>query len=74
MIQYQILRTKIIRIVWQAVRRITNDLLGVKGLASYTLSVEKQSHFKDIVVILEKFSSFRFNACSEAFTMIGGEH
>ena len=43
-------------------------------MASHTLSVEKQSHFKDIVVILEKFSSFRFNACSEAFTMIGGEH
>ena len=40
----------------------------------HTLSVEKQSHFRDIVVIIEKFSSFRFNACSEAFTMIGGEH
>ena len=32
MIQYQILRTNIIIIVWQAVRRILNTILGVKGL------------------------------------------
>ena len=29
---YQILQTNIIRIVWQGVRRITNEILGVKGL------------------------------------------
>ena len=32
LIQLQILRTKIIGIVLQSVRRITNDILGVKGL------------------------------------------
>ena len=31
-LQNQILQTNIIRIVWEAVRRITNDILGVKGL------------------------------------------
>ena len=32
LIQYQILQTNIIRIVWQTVRRITNKILGLKGL------------------------------------------
>lgn len=32
MTQDQILSADIIRIVWQAVRRITNEILGVKGL------------------------------------------
>ena len=32
MIQYQILLANIIRIVWHIVRRITNEILGVKGL------------------------------------------
>ena len=32
LIQNQILRTKIISIVWQTGRRITNEILGVKGL------------------------------------------
>ena len=31
MIQHHILRTNIIRIVWQTVRRLTNDILEVKG-------------------------------------------
>ena len=31
-IQYQILLTNITRTVWQTVRRITNEILGVKGL------------------------------------------
>ena len=34
MIQYQILHIYIRRIVWQTVRRITNEILGVKGLIS----------------------------------------
>ena len=33
MIQYQILQTNITRTVWQTVRRITDKILGVKGLA-----------------------------------------
>ena len=32
MIQYQILQIDIIRTVWQTVGRITNEILGVKGL------------------------------------------
>ena len=32
MIPYQILLTNIIRTVWQTVRRITNEILGVGGL------------------------------------------
>ena len=31
-IQYQILQTNIMRTVWQTVRRITKEILGVKGL------------------------------------------
>ena len=31
LIQNQILQTQIIRIVWQTVRRITNEILGEKG-------------------------------------------
>ena len=31
MIQYQILQTYIIRMVWQTVGRITEEILGVKG-------------------------------------------
>ena len=32
LIQYQILQTNITRKVWQTVRRVTNEILGVKGL------------------------------------------
>ena len=31
LIQYQILQTNTIRIVWQTVRRTTDEILGVKG-------------------------------------------
>ena len=32
LIQNQILQTQIIKIIWQAVRRITNEILGVQGV------------------------------------------
>ena len=32
LIQYQILQTNNTRTVWQTVKRITNEILGVKGL------------------------------------------
>ena len=35
MIQFQILQTNIIWIVWQAVMRITNEILGVNGLINF---------------------------------------
>ena len=36
LIQHQILQIRIIWIVWQTVRRITNEILGVKGLTAVT--------------------------------------
>ena len=39
MIQYQILWTILIRIVWQKVRRITHKILGVKGLIKVHLNI-----------------------------------
>ena len=33
LIQYQILQTNITRTVWQTLRRITNKILGVRGLS-----------------------------------------
>ena len=47
LIQYQILQTNITRIMWQTVRRITNEILGikrlntVKGLSCYTTGVNQ---------------------------------
>ena len=32
LIQYQILQTNTLRIIWLTVRRITNEIFGVKGL------------------------------------------
>ena len=44
LIQYQILQTNITRTVWQTLRRITNETLGVKGLIhsekTITLSIK----------------------------------
>ena len=37
MIQYQVLQIDIIRIAWQTVRMITNEILGIKGLSSHAL-------------------------------------
>ena len=37
MIQYQILQTNITRTTWQTVRRITDEILGVKRLSKTTL-------------------------------------
>ena len=50
MIQYQILQTNIIRTVWQTERRITNEILGGKGLKGGKENVFKgheQQHLKD---------------------------
>ena len=37
LIQYQILWIDIIRIAWRTVRRITNEILGIKGLSAHAL-------------------------------------
>ena len=39
LIQYQILRTNIARIILQIVRRINNEMLGVKGLSLWVTSI-----------------------------------
>ena len=44
MIQYQILKTNFAKTVWQTVRRITNEILGVKGLKDLFLF----NHIKQI--------------------------
>ena len=38
LIQYQILQTNIRRTVWQMVRRITNEIIEVKELKTYSTS------------------------------------
>ena len=39
MVQYQIPQTNVTRTVWQTVRRITNEILGVKGLSQQSCLV-----------------------------------
>ena len=56
MIQWQILQTNIMRIVWQTVRRITNEILGVKGLTLLLPSSKHQSFFLSFIL----FSWFLF--------------
>ena len=51
MIPYQVLQTNIRRIVWQTVRRITNEILGVKG--------SRVQHWRNRIVIRsEKYVSY----------------
>ena len=54
LIQYQILQTNITRTVWQTVRIITNEILGVKGL-KLTTSID---NVKGINVFALKFWEF----------------
>ena len=39
LIQYQILQTSITRTVWQTIRRIADEILGVQGLNSLVLQM-----------------------------------
>ena len=51
MFQYQILQTNITRTVWEIVGRITNEILGVKGLMNLSQSptfAESDTYFKTI--------------------------
>ena len=43
LIQYQILQANITRTVWETERRITNEILGVKGLSEWN-EKEKCTH------------------------------
>ena len=46
-IQYQILQTNITRTVWQTVRRITNEILGVTGLINVSNNLSWWHRSKD---------------------------
>ena len=48
MIEYQIFRTNIITIVWQAVGRITDGMLGANGLNTFKWIVKSQPFFLSI--------------------------
>ena len=73
LIQYQILRTSIIRIVWQTVRRITNEILGVKKLGALAM-VNYIVLFDD--TLLESLSPQEFKRvkvnCSGKMDNMGG--
>ena len=58
MIWYQILQTDIMRIIWQTVRRIADEILGVKGLILYLLT-------RTTVNVGECPSHFVWNATAE---------
>ena len=51
-IQYQILQTNITRTVWQTVRRITNEILGVTGFK--LMCVENLSKISQILPIFNE--------------------
>ena len=42
LIQYQILQTNITRTVWETVRRVTDEILGVKGLRFSSLTCNRK--------------------------------
>ena len=55
LIQYQILQTNITITVWETVRRITNEILGVKGLRSPRLLVIEKF---PVCITLDSLPSF----------------
>ena len=56
LIQNQILGTNIIRIVWKSVRRITNEILGLKGLiiSLRTISLSEVTKSRFLLSIINK--------------------
>ena len=64
LIQYQILQTNITRTVWKTVRRITNEILGVKGLnKQYHKTVACCNDW--LLVCIVSFITFLFNMSSQ---------
>ena len=51
LIQYQILQTNIIRIVWQIVRKEIDEILGVKGLTIIFFNIEE---FCEMILALQE--------------------
>ena len=60
LIQYQILQTNIRRTIWQTVRRINNEILGVKGLRNGKNAISKSIETHDLVKVTV-FSTDSFN-------------
>ena len=65
MIQYQILQTDITRTVWERVRRITIEILGVKGLIvhnlpyqTHTFTLVRAGIIKNMNMEINKFGTF----------------
>ena len=54
LIRYQILQTNTMRIIWQTVRGITNEILGVQGLNNQ----DTKSHFYCQLGFIFNFLSF----------------
>ena len=50
LIRYQILHTNITRTVWQTVRRITNEISGVRGLRVTVLLLTTKNHTLNILL------------------------
>ena len=62
MIQYQILQASITRTIWQTVRRITNEILGVKELRNCkTFVPHGQAVLACSIMLLQK------NFCNDKF-------
>ena len=60
LIQYQILQTNIRRTIWQTVRRINNEILGVKGLRNGKNAISESIETHDLVKVTV-FSTDSFN-------------
>ena len=58
LIQYQILQTNITRTIWLTVRRITNEILGVKGLRKVFLGSSNIKWVSSIIFILESWTYY----------------
>ena len=81
LIQYQILQTNITRTVWQIVRRITNEILGIKGLKYYfrpesVAHLQKKNHPFSILRLLTNtqtifhfFESLNYNRSGKNATV-----
>ena len=49
------------RILWQTVRRITNDILGVKGLIMWLIDLVLSDRHRRLVIL--KRLNFPLNSC-----------
>ena len=68
LILYQILRNNFIRIAWQTVRKITHEILGVKGLRNWFCWNTNCSHREDkIKIVWDNFYTSFLSFSSTSF-------